>query len=90
MSIFDQFVNLRDLLSAGVLDGAGTGFDEPPTSWAAHVVGDGWRAILVTRDREAGEAAMALPEGHPAAVLADSGAWEVLSLKRRLLIREAA
>ena len=90
MSAFDQFVSLDGLLRAGVLEGAGTGFDEPPTSWAALVVGDGWRAILVTRDREAGEAAMALPEGLPAAALADSGKWEVCSLKRRLLIREAA
>ena len=89
---FDEIINLNagDLLRIGILEGAGTGWANPPTSWGAYVLGRDWAAVLMTRDREAGEAAMALPEGAPTASLADSGKWEVRSLKRRLLIREAA
>lgn len=71
-----------DLFRAGILEGAGigTGTVEEPTSWSAYVLGDGWRAILMTRERQAGQAAMALPSGTSAASLAGSGLWEVRRL----------
>jgi hypothetical protein len=74
------------LLQSGALEGAGIGnWSGPPTSWAALVSGEGWQAILRTRDRQAGEAAMALPAGASAASMAGSDAWEVVEVQCRAM-----
>ena len=73
-----------ELLRLGTQEGAG--FGESADTWAAVLAGPGWWALVVTRDRLAGEAALALPPGSAAIALAGSGAWSIRSLAERRLI----